>query len=110
MMKRKPQSQFSPGLSRLFAAAVVSPEFCRRLLDNAAEALETGYNGTTFALLPAEKALVLSVKAATLADFASHVVNGHAVPAEQGNRYREFEMVGAHSGGGMPALAAFRAR
>ncbi len=109
-MNRTGQSQFSPGLSRLFAAAVVSPEFCRRLLDNAAEALETGYNGTTFALLPAEKALVLSIKAATLADFASYVVNGQTVPAEQGIRGREYEMVGAFSGGGLPALAAFRAR
>lgn len=109
-MNRKSQAQFSPGLSRLFAAAVVSPEFCRRLLDNAAEALETGYNGTTFALLPTEKALVLSVKAATLADFASHVVNGNMVPAEQPSSQRQFEMVGAYRGGGMPALSVFRAR
>jgi hypothetical protein len=109
-MNKTEQYQFSPDLSRLFAAAVVSPDFCQRLLSNAAEALESGYNGTTFSLFPAEKALVLAAKASTLADFAQQVVNGQPVQPERTRVHRPVDAVGAaFSGRGIPAIAAFRA-
>lgn len=102
--------QFSPDLSRLFAAAVVSPDFCQRLLNNAAEALESGYNGTNFTLFPGEKALVLAAKASTLADFAQQVVSGQPVQPERTRTYRPLETYAtAYSGRGIPAIAAFRA-
>ena len=102
--------QFSPDLSRLFAAAVVSPDFCQRLLNNAAEALESGYNGTTFSLFPGEEALVLAAKASTLADFAQQVISGQPVQPERTRTYRPLETFGtAYTGRGIPAIAAFRA-
>lgn len=104
------EHHFSPDLSRLFAAAVVSPDFCQRLLNNAAEALESGYDGTTFSLFPSEKALVLAAKASTLADFAQQVVSGQPVQPERTRTYRPVETFGtAYSGRGIPAIAAFRA-
>ena len=74
-MKGTQQLNFSPDLTRLFAAAVVSPDFCRSLLDDAASALADGYCGETFALPPGEDALVLSIEASTLTDFAAQLVD-----------------------------------
>jgi hypothetical protein len=109
-MNKNEYYQSSPDLSRLFAAAVVSPDFCQRLLTNAAEALEAGYDGTTFSLFPAEKALVLSARASTLADFARQVVSGQPVQPERARTRRPIDAVGtAYSGRGIPAIAAFRA-
>lgn len=79
-MKRSAHSSFSPDLSRLFAAAVVSPDFCQSLLRDAATALASGYCGESFALSQAEEALVLSIEASSLAEFASQVVDGRTEP------------------------------
>lgn len=84
-MKRSEQFIFSPDLTRLFAAAVVSPDFCQTLLQDAASALASGYQGETFILPPAEEALILSIEANSLTDFASQVVDGKRVPNESTN-------------------------
>ena len=79
-------------------------------MDNAAEALESGYNGTTFSLFPGEEALVLAAKASTLADFAQQVISGQPVQPERTRTYRPLETFGtAYTGRGIPAIAAFRA-
>ena len=84
-------------------------DFCQRLL-TAAEALKSGYNGTTFSLFPGEEALVLAAKASTLADFAQQVISGQPVQPERTRPYRSLETFGtAYSGRGIPAIAAFRA-
>lgn len=81
-MKKSVYSFFSPDLSRLFAAAVVSPDFCQSLLQDAATALASGYGGETFALSQAEEALVLSIEASTLAEFANQVVDSRTEPVK----------------------------
>jgi len=57
-------------LNRLLAAAVVSPTFCRLLLDEPGFALQNGYQGETFLLSEEERALVLSIRAETLTELA----------------------------------------
>lgn len=105
-MKKFEHSRFSPDLSRLIAAAVVSPDFCQTLLQDASAALSSGYHGTRFALSAAEEALVLSIQASTLQDFASQVVAGRAVPAAPvGGRRPSVSTSGQM--GSAPSLAAF---
>jgi hypothetical protein len=87
-MKSTEQLSFSPDLSRLFAAAVVSPDFCQMLLQDTATALASGYHGESFTLPPAEETLLLSIEAHTLADFASQVVSGKSVQTEVINESR----------------------
>lgn len=79
-MKNNSSFSHTPELCRLLAAAVVSPDFRRLLLTDAAQALENGYNGASFGLSAGEQALVLSIHANSLADFAAQLVNsnGHA--------------------------------
>jgi hypothetical protein len=60
-------------LSRLINAAVVSMEFCNLLLSNPASALAEGYNGESFRLTGKDHALVLSIKATSLHEFALQV-------------------------------------
>ncbi len=57
-------------LSRLLTAAVVNQEFCKLLLTSPATALRTGYNGESFELADEEEAIVLSIRATSLTDFA----------------------------------------
>ena len=63
-----------PGLSSLFAAAVVSRDFCRALLSNPQQALQQGYMGKGFALSPEDAALIVSINARSLTDLAQQVV------------------------------------
>lgn len=79
-MKTNSPLSHTPELCRLLAAAVVSPEFRRLLLTDAAQALENGYNGTSFGLSAGEQALILSIHANSLADFAAQLVNGNGRP------------------------------
>lgn len=60
-------------LSRLISAAVVNQEFCSLLLSNPARALAAGYYGERFHLASQEEQLVLSIQAATLAEFAKQL-------------------------------------
>jgi hypothetical protein len=69
-----PTASFSKNLNRLLSAAVVSPRFCRLLLSNPAAALAAGYNGECFQLTPAEYAVVTSVCATDIHDYAAQLL------------------------------------
>ncbi len=60
-------------LSRLMAAATVSPEFCNLLLVDPKLAIETGYQGETFMLSDAERYLLLFIHADSLAELAMQI-------------------------------------
>jgi hypothetical protein len=62
-------------LDGLFTAAMVSKNFRQKLLSNAALALADGYNNQRFKLNPVERALVLSIRAKTIEDFARQLRN-----------------------------------
>ena len=68
-----PVTRMSPGLSRVFAAAVVSRQFCDMLLHDPQEALHVGYLGETFSLSKEEQDLIVSIRADTLAELAKQV-------------------------------------
>ncbi len=63
----------SNGLTRVFAAAVVSRQFCKALLSDPVAALENGYLGETFKLSREEYDLLISIRAENLADLARQV-------------------------------------
>jgi hypothetical protein len=63
----------SAALSRLFAAAVVNQQFCEMLLSNPHEALRRGYLGEIFMLTKAERELIVSIRARSLADLAREI-------------------------------------
>ena len=73
-------------LDGLFTAATVSKDFRQKLLSNAAQALADGYENQTFRLNPVERALVLSIRADTIQDFARQLrkqqdeLNAYALP------------------------------
>jgi hypothetical protein len=60
-------------LSRLLAAAVINPEFGRLLLNNPELALDGGFQGEDFLFTEEERDLILSIRAASLADLASQL-------------------------------------
>jgi hypothetical protein len=70
--RRFPEGE-SNGLSRLFAAAVVSRQFCETLLEQPEAALKDGYLGQTFPVTDAEKQLLQSIHAESLTDLARKV-------------------------------------
>ena len=61
------------GLHRLFAAAIVSDQFCQTLLHRPEEALANGYLGQIFVLTDREKTIIKSIRANTLTDLAQQV-------------------------------------
>jgi hypothetical protein len=63
-------------LSRLFAAAVVNPQFRETLLQAPKIALERGYLGQTFPLSQHETTLLLSIRADSLTELARQVTLG----------------------------------
>lgn len=65
----------SNGLTRVFAAAVVSRQFCKMLLSDPITALQNGYLGETFKLSNEEHDLLISIHANNLADLARQVNN-----------------------------------
>lgn len=77
---RDPMSIQSAALSRLFAAAVVNQQFCEMLLTNPQEALRKGYLGETFMLTKAERELIISIRARSLADLAREI-NQSLIPS-----------------------------
>ena len=68
----KPVTQRT-GLHRLFAAAIVSDQFCKTLLRKPEEALASGYLGQPFLLTDQERLLIKSIQADTLTDLAQKV-------------------------------------
>ena len=61
------------GLHRLFAAAIVNSQFREKLLCEPETALANGYLGQTFSLTDQEDAVVRTVRAKDLTDFAQKV-------------------------------------
>ncbi len=64
-----------PGLSSVFAAAVVNQGFREKLLSDPATALRQGYLGKSFILSQEETSLIVSTNAKSLTDLAKHVVS-----------------------------------
>jgi hypothetical protein len=62
------------GLSRVFAAAIVSGGFRELLLSDPETALKQGYLGKSFALSQEETSLLVSINASSLTDLAKQVV------------------------------------
>ncbi|HSM69928.1 MAG TPA: hypothetical protein VK851_00145 [Anaerolineales bacterium] len=61
------------GLHRLFAAAIVNSQFREKLLCEPESALANGYLGQTFSLTDQENAVVKTIRAKDLPDFAKKV-------------------------------------
>jgi hypothetical protein len=61
------------GLHRLFAAAIVNSQFREKLLCEPESALAGGYLDQTFSLTEQEKAIVKTIRAKNLTDFAQKV-------------------------------------
>lgn len=102
-MKTNSPLSHTPELCRLLAAAVVSPDFRRLLLTDAAQALENGYNGTSFGLSAGEQALILSIHANSLADFAAQLVNGDGHNGRNGALNLAFANGSNNNGKALPA-------
>lgn len=68
-----PRSGTSNGLSRVFAAAVVSRQFCDMLLQDPSIAIQKGYLGESFSLSKEEQDLIVSIRAKSLSDLAKQV-------------------------------------
>lgn len=72
-LKVKPGNDH-PGVSAVFAAAVVSQSFRSLLLKDPEQALRQGYMGKRFALNPEDASLIISLNAGSLGDLAKQVV------------------------------------
>lgn len=71
-------------ISRLLAAAVINKRFRDLLLSDPARALAQGYHGETFQLTRDQKALVLSIRADKLSDFALQLTSDQ-IPEKVGS-------------------------
>ncbi len=60
-------------LSRLLAAAVVNPKFCRLLLEDPELALEADFQGESFSFTDEERDLIKSIRADSLVDLANQL-------------------------------------
>jgi hypothetical protein len=72
-------------LNRLISAAVINQGFCNMLLANPESAVSSGFNGEAFCLETEEQDLVMSIRAASLPEFAMQLVN-HQNGKNNGNR------------------------
>ena len=61
-------------ISRLISAAVVDKGFRKLLLTNPMAAMTLGYNGEKFDLTDEDRALIQTVQAASLPDFAAQLI------------------------------------
>lgn len=82
---RSNAATMSKALHKLLCAAAVSRAFCQQLLTAPAQSLDSGYNGESFELNVQERALVLSVRAASLAEFANQLLE----KLEQSSHHQE---------------------
>lgn len=60
-------------LSRLMAAAIISPKFCNLLLKDPDMAIQTGYQDENFSFSNGERDLILSIRTDSLTDLASQI-------------------------------------
>jgi hypothetical protein len=70
-------------MNRLLTAAVVSRKFCQLLLTEPQVAMRNGYNGEAFHLAADEVALILSIQATSLCDFADQLLKADGNYARQ---------------------------
>jgi hypothetical protein len=63
-------SKDADAISRLLVAAAVNPKFCARLLADPQQALQAGFGGEGFPLSPPALDALISIRAATLPEFA----------------------------------------
>ena len=63
----------SQEVSRILTAAVISAQFRQMLLSNPDKAISAGYGGESFHLPREAKKRIASIRATSLADFASQV-------------------------------------
>lgn len=63
----------SPTLNRILMAAVINQQFRRHLLADPCAAIAVGYGREKFLLSPSELAMLGSIRASTLAEFAAAV-------------------------------------
>jgi hypothetical protein len=61
-------------ISRLISAAVVDKTFRKLLLSKPQIAMTLGYNGETFDLTDEDRALIMTIEAASLTDFAAQLI------------------------------------
>lgn len=61
-------------ISRLISAAIVDRSFQKVLLTKPAEAMASGYNGETFDLTDDDRAMIMTIQATSLNDFAAQLV------------------------------------
>jgi hypothetical protein len=64
-----------PGLSSVFAAAVVNQNFREMLLREPEKALKQGYLGKSFVLSQEDTSLLVSLNAKSLTDLAKQVIH-----------------------------------
>ncbi len=60
-------------LSRLMAAAIISPKFCNLLLKDPDMAIHAGYQGEEFAFSNGERDLIRSIRTNSLTDLADQL-------------------------------------
>lgn len=70
----RPPATLSKNLNRLLSAAVVNPRFQQLLLADPITALKMGYNGERFHLTPPEYAVVTSLRANSIREFATQLL------------------------------------
>lgn len=71
----------NPAISHLLSAAIVNRRFAQILLNDPARALENGYQGEKFDISDEERAAIVSIRAATLQEFAVGII-GRFSPRE----------------------------
>ena len=73
--------------SRILTAAVINLQFRQLLLSNPAKAIDAGYCGESFQLAREEKKRLASIRATTLADFATQLRQAldYGAPAHAGD-------------------------
>jgi hypothetical protein len=72
-MKIRESQIKSTEINRLLAAAVINRSFCNLLLKDAARAIKEGFAGESFLLSNEEYDLVVSIRAASLPEFANEL-------------------------------------
>ena len=67
--------QIQQEFSRLLTAAVINGTFCKALLRNPSNAISSGFGGESFNLSPDVIKNISGIKANSLSEFASQLVN-----------------------------------
>ena len=84
------QSRQHPGasdISRLLSAAVINKNFRNLLLSDPARALREGFSGEQFHLEEADRALILSIQAQNLKEFATQLTARKDTKPSYSNEY-----------------------